>query len=419
LPLSNGSSMKSDIFKSLYGQLVHLFKNLPSISEYECFGRCCMHCKVHRQPKFDMIAEVHEATGIPPGKSLIVRIGSGRFEKETLPSRSDSSNKAYWNERVNVHVRQCDNIIDFHLLAKTPMETIQIGECSLNVNADLIEKQFPQDLCIQLTNGDKETGKLWVSFLKLDAILPTVTTPLLNEAIYQAQSDARSRGVELQLDWEAKSEHEKLVFFSKVIEGPLNVLEGFGNWQTRFFSAVEVKRGKWAWCFWYTKEDLQRGDPAIGSIPLLSVSLVLPDKSDSSVFYVKFHTSEGPRDMFLQKVDRPRDTWSDGMYQFIEMLREYLSKHPNDYKKGSAKSRRRSKQVGGEEKLSARGYSSDGEEEIWSVACSSRSNTSGTKRTDARTLKPLMKSFEGAAALSPRSQTPASVSLMTENMTLP
>lgn len=58
----------------------------------------------------------------------------------------------------------------------------------------------------------------------------------------------------------------------------------------------------------------------------MAISLVLPDKYDRNTFYVRYHNHQGVHDLFFRRVDRDRNLWSDGLYEFIEKLREYLEK---------------------------------------------------------------------------------------------
>lgn len=60
----------------------------------------------------------------------------------------------------------------------------------------------------------------------------------------------------------------------------------------------------------------------------MAISLVLPDKYDRHCFYLRYHDMMGVHDLFFKRVDRDRNLWSDGLFEFIEKLREYLEKHP-------------------------------------------------------------------------------------------
>lgn len=72
----------------------------------------------------------------------------------------------------------------------------------------------------------------------------------------------------------------------------------------------------------------QSGAKKKGGYSFLAISLVLPDKYDRNTFYVRYHNHQGVHDLFFRRVDRDRNLWSDGLYEFIEKLREYLEKSP-------------------------------------------------------------------------------------------
>ena len=68
----------------------------------------------------------------------------------------------------------------------------------------------------------------------------------------------------------------------------------------------------------------------------MAISLVLPDKYDRHCFYLRYHDMMGVHDLFFKRVDRDRNLWSDGLFEFIEKLREYLEKHPEATTGGGA-----------------------------------------------------------------------------------
>ena len=74
---------------------------------------------------------------------------------------------------------------------------------------------------------------------------------------------------------------------------------------------------------------MQAGEKKKGGYSFLAISLVLPDKYDRNTFYVRYHNYQGVHDLFFRRVDRDRNLWSNGLYEFIERLREYLEKSPD------------------------------------------------------------------------------------------
>lgn len=113
---------------------------------------------------------------------------------------------------------------------------------------------------------------------------------------------------------------ERLTFFSKVLEGPLQKMtESGGAWTDLYFRAEEVAKSEhwrtrreyecrrlastnallrgrtgaacfsdsWKWNCWSSKQSCYSDGPVLASYSLLAISLVLPDKTDRNVFYVR------------------------------------------------------------------------------------------------------------------------------------
>lgn len=52
----------------------------------------------------------------------------------------------------------------------------------------------------------------------------------------------------------------------------------------------------------------------------------MPDDSNKSHFYVKYHDKSGVYDLVFKRVDRNRDIWTQGLIEFITRQRELISK---------------------------------------------------------------------------------------------
>ncbi|KAL8453247.1 hypothetical protein Emag_001979 [Eimeria magna] len=161
--------------------------------------------------------------------------------------------------------------------------------------------------------------------ITMDPSLPTAQSPLLQQAVLLAQQEAEAKKEPLNLDLASMGEKQRLVFFSKVLEGPLQRMAASGTaWTDLYFKAVETAKDKWEWCCWTSRQACYSDAPVVASYPFLAISLVLPDKSDKNVFYVRYHEKYKQHDLFFKRVDRSRDLWSDGLFEFIDKLRAYL-----------------------------------------------------------------------------------------------
>lgn len=324
--------------------LLSLWNSVPHISEYRCIGRLFRLFGCHTHPPFDLVVQVHRVEGCTRYNSdLFIRFEWGRFFNETKVRRARKAGGILeFEERMNLSIRQCDNFFTVSLIELTRFkeeEIIALADVDIETISNPGGKMDKREVILtNRTDGERQhRGEitLHLALLKLEFELPREANPLLREALVNAQQEATATGTTFNQDWSRMAERERLACFAKVIEGELYVIRSPSmstpaGERCCFFKAVEVREGRWEWCYWNSQKACLAGEPPRGRFPVLAISLVLPDKQDRDVFFVKYHTKQGPRDLFLRRKDRDRDVWSDGMYQFIEMLRLYLVENPPD-----------------------------------------------------------------------------------------
>ncbi|KAL8428460.1 hypothetical protein Efla_003276 [Eimeria flavescens] len=229
-------------------------------------------------------------------------------------------------ERLFLKVRQVDNIILLKLVKTGALKAEVVADYRVRVKQDLIDRKFPKKEWITM-NAVKGVSnvKALLSFHYMDPSLPTAQSPLLQQAVLLAQQEADAKKEPLNLDLASMGEKQRLVFFSKVLEGPLQRMAASGTaWTDLYFKAVETAKDKWEWCCWTSRQACYNDAAMVASYPFLAISLVLPDKTDRNVFYVRYHDKTKQHDLFFKRVDRSRDLWSDGLFEFIDKLRAYL-----------------------------------------------------------------------------------------------
>lgn len=317
-------------------------KKIPHPSEFAIIGCCCLRGGCHQHEKFNLIVEVHEAANIPKGSPVYLYVECGRFDAQSAENPVDSkTHEAGILERLNIHVRQMDNVLTVSLWRKGAITGTLLGELDIDVVKDIIEKNYPQLEWYHLKKDDKLTVKVKLSFHRLATDLKSGASPLVEYALIHATREAQAQGKPAaSVNFDAMNDKEKLRFLSRVLEGPLRVMGGTG-WKEFYFKAVEGSRERWRWLYWQNKEAMLRGDKPKASIPLLAISLVLPDNHNRHQFYVKYYNKSGAVDIFFSRVDRDRNLWSDGLYEFLERLRAYLDANPpiSDAETFSAKQR--------------------------------------------------------------------------------
>lgn len=312
-------------------------------------------CGCHDHDKFDALVEVHEIHNLTESGKFFVEVHAGRCEERTGVC-SAKKGRVEIQERVSIHVRQADKILTVRVKKKGLTSTEDIGDAIIGVKSDLIDGAFPKRQAFLCQKDGKTTCKVVLSFHRLDAANLSLgdfqMTPLLHQALLHAQSEAEARGETLKVDILNMTEIERLRFLSQVLEGPLKQMSSIGGaWKSLYFRAAERRNGKWEWQYWSSKDDCMSGVKKRGAYSFMAISLVLPDKHDRHCFYIRYHDSGGVHDLFFKRVDRDRNLWSDGLFEFIEKLREYLEKHPEASMpgRGSSSSRKEKKEgdVGG------------------------------------------------------------------------
>ncbi|KAL8435133.1 hypothetical protein Efla_006354 [Eimeria flavescens] len=303
---------------------------IPHPSECSLIGLCFRRLGCHDHDKFDMLVEVHDIMNVEGNGQFSVELQAGRFFARTSQGEARKT-KVEIQERLTLHVRQCEREIHVRVLRHGVVGSEPIGECRIKVKADLIDVGFPKRQSYTMMNEGKACCKVILSFHRLDTAHVNLgeyqMSPLIHQALLHAQYEAESRGEPLKLDINNMSDLQRLRFFSKVLEGPLKLMSSIGgSWVPLYFKATERRSGKWEWQYWDSKEECLSGMKKKGGYSFLAISLVLPDKYDRNTFYVRYHNHQGVHDLFFRRVDRDRNLWSDGLYEFIEKLREYLEK---------------------------------------------------------------------------------------------
>ncbi|KEP65886.1 UNVERIFIED_CONTAM: hypothetical protein HHA_315160 [Hammondia hammondi] len=301
-------------------------KGLPHPTECGCLGSLFFYLGIHNHQKLNVLVEIHELDRVPKSSSLYMTIEAGRWSATSQVVKVKGQNqRAVVEERLMVHIRQVDNEVKIFLFKKGLVKTTRLANLVLKVKEDMIDKNFPKRTWynMKVENG-KSQPRINLSLHKLDASVPTNQSPLLQQAMLIAQQEADEKGEELKLDLTKMTAKERLTFFSRVLEGPLERLNANrGACMQCYYKAVEVKPDRWEWCYWESAAACKEGKEKEGSIPFLAISLVLPDRKDRNVFFVRYHDKDNQYDVFFRRVDRDRNLWSDGLYEFIEKLRAY------------------------------------------------------------------------------------------------
>ncbi|KYF42386.1 transmembrane protein [Toxoplasma gondii TgCatPRC2] len=327
-------------------------QSIPHPSECALIGKMYRLCGCHDHDKFDVLIEIHEIHDLTQSGKFFVEVHAGRSEERTGVC-SAKKGRVEIQERVNIHVRQADKTLTVRVKKQGLTSTEAIGDAVIGVKSELIDGAFPKRQSFFCQKDGKTACKIVLSFHRLDtgnvSLGDFQMSPLLHQALLIAQSEAEARGETLQVDILNMTEVERLRFLSKVLEGPLKQMSSIGGaWKNLYFRAAERRNGKWEWQYWSSKDDCMSGIKKRGAYSFMAISLVLPDKHDRHCFYIRYHDTGGVHDLFFKRVDRDRNLWSDGLFEFIEKLREYLEKHPEVAMsgRGGHSSRREKKKEG-------------------------------------------------------------------------
>ncbi|KAK1444810.1 hypothetical protein BgAZ_107160 [Babesia gibsoni] len=304
---------------------------IPHPSECGCIGSIYRISGIHDHDPFDVIIEIHEALNYLDRGKYYFEIESGRktYRTQTINVRDG---KLEIHEKINVHVRQCDDKIYIKLYNKHLISSKVAAQLVLSVKNDLLVEKPAHRRWFTMTQQDRSSTRVKVSIYKLsDGIAEREISSLALHAIIEAQGEGEAIEEELLDELDTMDDYKKLRFFSKVISGPLKKMNTFGKkWTSVYFKPLEISPGNWEWCMWNSLEDFNAGLEAIEAYSFLSMSVVIADPTNRNCFYIKYHKEGNEFGILLKKVDRDRDVWSDSLYEFIERSRDIYFKNPQN-----------------------------------------------------------------------------------------
>ncbi|KAH8739320.1 putative transmembrane protein [Cryptosporidium ryanae] len=313
------------------GIFFFLRKYLPHPSEFFPFNWLSLKLGIHKHENLKIILDIFDIFELQEHGKYSLRIKCGRETEETLVSTSTESTNdqlnnikmfnCSWGEKCVIFVSQREDYLFLELVSHGTFTNSVVGECKIGI-MDIFEAKFPKRVTYSVQKGRKYIGKVVLSFYRISPnIFVDETTPVIFQAMINLQTDADIAGNKnICANLDKMSEKEQLIFFSKALQGNLYYLENGNNDKTRifYFRAVEVTLNRWEWCYWMNEGDYLKGTNKLGSYSFLAMSVVIPDKFDKNMFYIKYHDFYGTHDLFFKTVDIDRDIWSEGIYEFID-----------------------------------------------------------------------------------------------------
>ncbi|CEM10404.1 unnamed protein product [Vitrella brassicaformis CCMP3155] len=321
---------------AVFALLWTLIANMPHPSECRCIGDLYIKAGWHKHYPFNMVVEVHHGEQYPTKGSHFLLFRCGRNSERTT-----ADPKCQWHQRLKFHVRQCDKKLKIFFMTAGTIKNTEVPSLELDIDDDLCEQNFPKQRAYQFKGKDnRNAGKAKLSFIKIEGEIPSEATPLMQQAMLRAQIDAGESDEPLNLDLEKMTETDKLRLCARCITGPLEKMAAFGSWRPVFVKAQEAKAAKWELAYWDSQESCRQGQEKLGSIPFIAVSKVVVDPSDRHSFFIQYHEKSGNqvvvRDWCLKRVDRDRDLWVDGLYEFIDTYRNVRDKLKEEKKEEKA-----------------------------------------------------------------------------------
>lgn len=316
--------MLSGMVASAVAFLLVIWKKIPHPAEFEFIGRWFRLAGWHKHLPYDLIFEFgYVQLSSKKPMDFYITVESGRFEESTQVCTSDAEGKINVFERVTIRLRQMDNACKLFLFRRGTLglTKTQVGQIIFTWDADLSAENFPRDKAYHWCSkdGKRTIDTLTMSLNRVEALRTKPLDPLDQMAIIEARK--RGLGVTTLDDMPIE---KRIEAYANCIEGPLDILRPLKPPKTFFFKAQRLKNGKYTWMIYPTREAMERKEKHTEHVPFLSISLVLADPSNRHQFYVKYLTKDGVRELFLRRVDRDRDLWSEGLYGFIEKYRAYL-----------------------------------------------------------------------------------------------
>ncbi|AFZ79088.1 hypothetical protein BEWA_019330 [Theileria equi strain WA] len=235
-----------------------------------------------------------------------------------------------FQQKVNVHIRQCDDKIDISLCKKGRWSYTSCGTVTISVEEEILAQNVPKRRTYTLVHDNKSASKLAMTIYKMDENIATMEiTPLTLQVLIQSQLEGNVLEEEMLRGLEEMSDTERLRYFAIVISGPLKKMNSIGKkWTEYFFKPLEISPGYWEWCYWKSLEKYESGEECLGGFSFLAISVIVPDPKERRNFYIRYHNEDGEHGMIFKRVDRDRNVWTDGLFEFVERVREVYLKNP-------------------------------------------------------------------------------------------
>ncbi|UKJ87851.2 hypothetical protein MACJ_000291 [Theileria orientalis] len=302
-----------------------VYKSIPTPSDYEPMATFCYYSGIHNHREFHLLINISDIEGdfLKRQCCIELEVGEFRIPATAIPVSKEGTLRNILC-RASVRVRMCDSQVNLNIYRKQVLTKLLVSKLTLDVDRDILAKKFPQNSWYTLYNKSTKVGRIRISFYKVNNSLNVIDNVVLQQAILCANDHINS-GAELKINIlhpDIMLQAERLVLLSFSLEGPLIAKENYAS-QMRYFKTYQ-KGGKWYWSFWNSKPECRANRRPQGSVYLLSISTILKHPTDYTVFYVKYHTKDGPRNLFFKTVDRSRDIWTDSLYMFIHSMRDYI-----------------------------------------------------------------------------------------------
>ncbi|KAH0477959.1 MAG: uncharacterized protein KVP18_001269 [Porospora cf. gigantea A] len=313
--------------------IVLMWRRIPHPAEYECIGRPLRMTGIHKHLPYDLIFEIaFVKLSAMKTADYYITIECGRFDVSTQVTTLDVDGKANFFERLTIRLRQMDDHVKLTLFRRGVMglSNTLVGTMQFNWEPDLAPDAFPRDKSYHWTkDGKRSVDTVVMSLMKVSAL----NQKPANAVDQLAVIEARKRGKDISSLDEVPPQ-ERLQLYANCIEGPLEVLRPLKPPKAFYFKAQRLKSGKYSWMMYADREAAEAKTQHLDQVPLLSISLVLADPANRHQFYVKYLTKDGVKELFLKRIDRDRDLWSEGLYGFIEKYREVLHQSKTKKRKG-------------------------------------------------------------------------------------
>ncbi|SOS76695.1 ag-1 blood stage membrane protein homologue [Plasmodium sp. gorilla clade G1] len=317
-----GTKFILNIFKNKFNNLSTRFikyviksykRTCPHISDFEPFSSMYYYTGLHNYRTFYLLIKINEIFNINKYKQIYIIVNTDKYDFTTDDIETNKKNRIYLDQRVDIKIRQCDEVIRINLFTTKLTKKVHIGEIKIDINASIISKCFPKNEWFVCIKDGQEVCKVQLSFYKTQKYACPSECMFIHDGL-EIWKDKSKSGSTKKIDinnihknFDDNDEHlamididtdindisliQKLKLISFVLEQEICVFD-FYAYVLKYMYAKEIM-GEWFLCFLCFKNNKDQEEINIETIiernihrdiniPMLNIQRIVVDKRNNT-----------------------------------------------------------------------------------------------------------------------------------------